>query len=162
MEVGMVIPSVRLRDNASINPNQYVIKIKGEEVASGEVLVNHYLAMNPGEVEEEIEGIDTVEPAFGISAKWITEDKCDTAAMNGYTVIDPLSVILTHFSEVVKKHAHELLHGQDVASRCWRTSKTNKPIVEEIVPDIISMGELQKILANLLMEGVPIGFGHHT
>ena len=156
MEVGMVIPSVRLRDNASINPNQYVIKIKGEEVASGEVLVNHYLAMNPGEVEEEIEGIDTVEPAFGISAKWITEDKCDTAAMNGYTVIDPLSVILTHFSEVVKKHAHELLSRQDVASLLENLKKTNKPIVEEIVPDIISMGELQKILANLLMEGVPI------
>jgi len=155
-EVGMVIPSVRLRDNAAINPNQYIIKIKGEEVARGEVLVNYHLAMNPGEVEEEIEGIETVEPAFGLPAKWITEDLVDTAAMNGYTVIDPLSVILTHFSEVVKQHAHELLSRQDVASLLDNLKKTNKSIVEEIVPDIVSIGDLQKILSNLLMERIPI------
>jgi flagellar biosynthesis protein FlhA len=155
-EIGMVIPSVRLRDNASINPNQYIIKIKGEEIDKGEVLVNYFLAMNPGDVEEEIDGIDTIEPAFGLSAKWITEDLCDTAAMNGYTVIDPLSVILTHFSEVVKKHAHELLSRQDVASLLDNLKKTNKSIVEDIVPDIISIGDLQKVLSNLLMERIPI------
>ena len=100
-DIGMVIPSVRLRDNASINPNQYIIKLKGEQVAQGDVLVNHLLAMNPGDVDEEIEGIDTVEPAFGLSAKWITEEP-RYRVLSGYTVIDPLSVILTHFSEVIK------------------------------------------------------------
>lgn len=153
---GMVIPSVRLRDNASINPNQYVIKLKGEEVARGEVLVDHYLAMNAGMAEEEIEGIDTIEPAFGLSAKWIREEDKDSAVLAGYTVIDPLSVILTHFSEVVKKHAHELLTRQEVASLLDNLKKTHKTLVEETVPGIISLGDLQKVLANLLLEQIPI------
>ncbi|NLN81202.1 MAG: flagellar biosynthesis protein FlhA [Clostridiales bacterium] len=155
-DIGMVIPSVRLRDNASINPNQYIIKLKGEQVAQGDVLVNHLLAMNPGDVDEEIEGIDTVEPAFGLSAKWITEELRDTAVLSGYTVIDPLSVILTHFSEVIKKHAHELLSRQDVAALLDNLKKSNKSVVEDIVPAIISVGDLQKVLSNLLFEQIPI------
>jgi flagellar biosynthesis protein FlhA len=155
-DIGMVIPSVRLRDNASINPNQYIMKLKGEEVAKGEVLINHYLAMNTGESDEEIEGIDTTEPAFGLSAKWVTEEIRDTALMSGYTVIDPLSVILTHFSEIIKKHAYELLSRQDVSSLLDNLKKSNKSVVEDIVPTIISIGDLQKVLSNLLMEQIPI------
>ena len=155
-DIGMVIPSVRLRDNASINPNQYIMKLKGEEVAKGEVLINHYLAMNTGESDEEIEGIDTTEPAFGLSAKWVSEEIRDTALMSGYTVIDPLSVILTHFSEIIKKHAYELLSRQDVSSLLDNLKKSNKSVVEDIVPTIISIGDLQKVLSNLLMEQIPI------
>ncbi len=155
-DIGVVIPSVRLRDNASINPNQYIIKLKGEAVATGEVLVDHYLAMNVSGTEEEIEGIDTYEPAFHLSAKWIREEMRSTAQMYGYSVIDALSVVITHLSEVIKKHSHELLGRQDVNSLLDNFKKTNKALVEDIIPSVIGVGDLQKVLANLLMEQIPI------
>ena len=155
-EYGMVIPTVRLRDNGMLNPNQYVVKIKGEEVGRGEILVDYYLALDPGTATNDIEGIDTVEPAYGIPSKWITEDLRETAEIYGYTVIDPLSVIVTHMSEIAKRHAYELLSRQDIMSLLENTSKYNPAIVQETVPGIISVGELQKVLSNLLKEGVPV------
>jgi flagellar biosynthesis protein FlhA len=156
LEMGVVIPTVRLRDNGLINPNQYLIKIKGEEVARGEVLVDYYLAMDPGNTTGEIEGIDTIEPAYGISGKWITENNREMAEVYGYTVIDPLSVIVTHMSEVIKRHIHELISRQDINMLLQNVAKTNQAIVDDVIPNIISVSDLQKILMNLLKEGIPI------
>ncbi len=156
MDMGMVIPSVRMTDNPEINPNMYIIKIKGEAVASGEILVDHYLALDSGDVTTEIEGIDTVEPAFGLPAKWISEDKKIMADVAGYTLIDPVSVMITHWSEIMKRYAHELLSRQDVNTMIENVKKTNPIVVDDLIPKVISVGYLQKVLANLLKEGVPI------
>ena len=156
MDMGMVIPSVRMTDNPEINPNTYIIKIKGEEVASGEILVDHYLALDSGDVTTEIEGIDTVEPAFGLPAKWISEDKKIRADVAGYTLIDPVSVMITHWSEIMKRYAYELLSRQDVNTMVENVKKTNPIIVDDLIPKVISIGYLQKVLANLLKEGIPI------
>lgn len=156
LDMGMVIPSVRMTDNPEINPNMYIIKIKGEEVARGEILVDHYLALDSGDVTQQIEGIDTVEPAFGLPAKWISEDKKIMADVAGYTLIDPVSVMITHWSEIMKRYAHELLSRQDVNTMLDNVKKTNPIVVDDIIPKVISVGYLQKILANLLKEGIPI------
>ncbi len=154
--MGFVIPSVRLRDKSSLNTNQYIVKVKGEEVARGEILVDHYLALEPSSPAGAIDGIDTVEPAYGIPSKWILPENKDMAEIYGYTVIDPLSVMLTHLSETIKHHAHELLSRQEVALLLENTKKTSEELVNEVVPAIISAGNLQKILVNLLKEGIPI------
>ncbi|MDE6724658.1 MAG: flagellar biosynthesis protein FlhA, partial [Ruminiclostridium sp.] len=156
LDMGMVIPSVRMRNNPEINPNQYVIKIKGEEVARGEILVDHLLALDNGEVTKPVEGIDTIEPAFGIPAKWISEDKKVMADIAGYTLIDPVSVMITHLSEVIKAHCSEILSRQDVRTMVENVKKTDSTIVEDLVPAVVSYGYLQKILCMLLAEGVPI------
>lgn len=155
-EMGMVIPSVWLKDSGQLNPNQYAIKFKGEMVASGDVLVDHYLALAPSDVEDTVEGIETVEPAFGIPAKWISEDKKIKAELAGYTLIDPTSVIITHLSEVIKAHAYELLNRQEVNNMLQNLKKVNETIVNDTVPAIVPVSELQKVLCNLLREGVPI------
>ncbi|MCI8834498.1 MAG: flagellar biosynthesis protein FlhA [Ruminococcus sp.] len=155
-EMGLVIPSIRLRDSSSLNTNQYVIKIKGEEVAKGEILVDYYLALEPPNPEKELDGIETIEPAYGIPSKWITVDKKEMAEIYGYTVIDPLSVMLTHLSETVKKHAHELLNRQEVVRLVDNMRKQTPELVEELIPAVISYGNFQKILTNLLKEGIPI------
>lgn len=155
-EMGLVIPSIRLRDSSSLNTNQYVIKIKGEEVAKGEILVDYYLALEPPNLEKEIDGIDTIEPAYGIPSKWITVDKKEMAEIYGYTVIDPLSVMLTHLSETVKKHAFELLNRQEVVRLVDNMKKQSPELVDELIPTLISYGNFQKILTNLLKEGIPI------
>ncbi len=155
-EMGLVIPSIRLRDSSSLNTNQYVIKIKGEEVAKGEILVDYYLALEPPNLEKEIDGIDTIEPAYGIPSKWITVDKKEMAEIYGYTVIDPLSVMLTHLSETVKKHAHELLNRPEVVRLVENMKRQAPELVEELIPQLISYGNFQKILTNLLKEGIPI------
>ncbi len=157
-EMGMVIPSVRLKDSSQLNPNQYEILIKGESVAKGEVLTDHYLALLPEEepAEDDIGGIETVEPAFGMPAKWISEDKRIKAEMAGYTLIDPTSVIITHLSEMLKLHAYELLSRQEVKNMLENLKKTDQTIVEDTVPSLVSVSDLQKILKNLLREGVPI------
>ena len=156
MDMGMVIPSVRMTDNPEINPNMYIIKIKGEEVASGEILVDHYLALDSGDVTSDIEGIDTVEPAFGLPAKWISEDKKIMADVAGYTLIDPVSVMITHWSEIMKRYAHELPSRQDVNTMVENVKKSNPIVVDDLIPKVISVGYLQKVLANLLKEGIPI------
>ncbi|MCG8334410.1 MAG: flagellar biosynthesis protein FlhA, partial [Proteobacteria bacterium] len=156
VELGMIVPIIRLRDNIQINPNQYVIKIKGVEVDSGELILDHFMAMDPGAVEDTIDGIETTEPAFGLPALWITENQRDRAEMLGYTVVDPPSVIATHLTEVVKKFAHELLGRQDVQTLIDNVKESYPTIVEELVPKLLSVGEIQKVLANLLREGVCI------
>ena len=156
LDMGMVIPSVRMTDNPEINPNQYIIKIKGEEVARGEILVDHYLALDSGDVTAEVDGIDTVEPAFGLPAKWISEDKKIMADVAGYTLIDPVSVMITHWSEIMKRYAHELLSRQDVNTMVENVKKTNPIVVDDLIPKVISVGYLQKVLSNLLKEGIPI------
>jgi len=156
LEMGVVVPTVRLRDNGLINPNQYLIKIKGEEVARGEVLVDYYLALDPGGSGGDIEGIDTIEPAFEIPGKWINESQREMAEVYGYTVIDSLSVIVTHMSEIIKRHIHELISRQDINVLLQNVSKTNPAIVEDVIPQVVSVSDLQKILTNLLREGVPV------
>jgi len=156
MEMGMVIPAVRLRDNGMLNPNQYVIKIKGEEVSRGEILIDYYLALDPGNLTGGIDGIETIEPAYGIPSKWITKDKKEMAEIYGYTVIDPLSVVVTHLSETVKKYAHELFTRQDLSQLLETVKKTDASIVDDVIPNLVSLSALQKVLCNLLKEGVPI------
>ena len=156
MDMGMVFPSVRMTDNQHINPNQYVIKIKGEIVAHAEILMDHYLALDSGSVTKEVDGIDTVEPAFNIPAKWISEQNKLRAEIAGYTLIDPTSVIITHLSEIIKNYSHELLSRQDVKTMLDKLKATNATIVEDIVPNIVSPAYLQKVLCLLLKEGVPI------
>ena len=156
MDMGMVFPSVRMTDNQHINPNQYVIKIKGEVVAQAEILMDHYLALDSGSVTKEVDGIDTVEPAFNIPAKWISEQNKLQAEIAGYTLIDPTSVIITHLSEIIKSYAHELLSRQDVKTMLDKLKQTNPTLVDDIVPNIVSPAYLQKVLCLLLKEGVPI------
>lgn len=155
-EMGLVIPSIRLRDSSSLNTNQYVIKIRGEEVAKGEILVDYYLALEPPNPEKEIDGIDTIEPAYGIPSKWITVDKKEMAEIYGYTVIDPLSVMLTHLSETIKLHSYELLNRQEVVKLVENMKSKSPELVEELIPGTISYGNFQKILTNLLKEGIPV------
>ena len=155
-EMGLVFPSVRLKDSGQLNPNQYSISIKGEQVAQGEVLVDHYLALAPDPDHDTLEGIETVEPAFGIAAKWISEDRRVKAELAGYTLIDPTSVIITHLSEVIKNHAHELLSRQEVGNILANLRRTNEALVHDTIPAIITVGTLQKVLCSLLREGVPI------
>ena len=156
MDMGMVFPSVRMTDNQHINPNQYVIKIKGEVVAQAEILMDHYLALDSGNVTKEIDGIDTVEPAFNIPAKWISEQNKMRAEIAGYTLIDPTSVIITHLSEVIKNYAHELLSRQDVTTMLEKLKQQNATLVDDIVPAVVSPAYLQKVLCLLLKEGVPV------
>lgn len=156
MDMGMVIPPVRLRDNGMLNPNQYVIKIKGEEVSRGEILTDYYLALDPGNLSGTIDGIDTIEPAYGIPSKWITPDKKEMAEIYGYTVIDPLSVVVTHLSETVKHHAHELLTRQDVNQLLETVKKSDGTLVDDVIPNLVSYSNLQKVLCSLLKEGIPI------
>ncbi len=156
LELGVVVPIIRLRDNIQLSPNQYVIKIKGTEVADGEILFDHYMAMNPGYVEEEIDGIETVEPSFGLPALWISESQRERAEALGYTVVDPPSIIATQLTEVIKKHLDELLTRQDVQTLINNVKESNPVLVEELIPKILNLGDVQKVLANLLREGVSI------
>ncbi len=156
LELGMIVPIIRLRDNIQLAPNQYVIKIKGVEVSGGELMMDHFMAMNPGTAEDKIDGIPTTEPAFGLPAIWINENQRDRAEMLGYTVVDPPSIIATHMTEVIKRHAHELLGRQDVQTLLDNVKNAYPAIVEELVPKLLSLGEVQKVLGNLLHEGVSI------
>ncbi len=155
-EMGIVVPSVYLKDSGQINPNQYVIKLKGEQIAQGDVLTDHFLAIAPPEGGTKIDGIDTVDPAFGIPAKWVSEDKKVKAEVAGYTLIDPTSVMVTHLSEVIKQHAHELLTRQEVNNILTNLKKLNEELVNDLIPGVVTLNDLQKVLANLLQEGVPI------
>ncbi|MCI8659543.1 MAG: flagellar biosynthesis protein FlhA [Lachnospiraceae bacterium] len=155
-DMGFVIPSIRLRDSSGLNTNQYCIKIKGEEVAKGEILVDYYLALEPENPEKEIDGIETIEPAYGIPSRWIRPEDRELAEIYGYTVIDPLSVLVTHLSEVVKQHAHELITRQEVIHLVENIKKTSPELVEEAFPNVVGYGLFQKILTSLLKEGVPI------
>ncbi|HPV01535.1 MAG TPA: flagellar biosynthesis protein FlhA [Clostridiales bacterium] len=156
LELGMIVPIIRLRDNIQLAPNEYLIKIKGVEAARGDLMLDHYLAMDPGIAEEEIEGIKTKEPAFGLPAIWIAEEQRDRAEMLGYTVVDPPSVIATHLTEIIKRYAHELTGRQEVQTLLDNVKQNYPVIVEELVPKLMTVGDIQKVLANLLKEGVSI------
>ena len=156
LELGAVVPIIRLRDNIQLNPNQYVIKIKGIQVSEGEILFDHYMAMNPGYVEEEITGIPTFEPSFHLPAIWITESQRERAQSLGYTVVDPPSIIATHLTEVIRQHIAELLTRQDVQNLINNIKDNNSTLIDELVPKLMGIGEIQKVLQNLLEEGISI------
>ena len=156
LELGAVVPIIRLRDNIQLNPNQYVIKIKGIQVSEGEILFDHYMAMNPGYVEEEITGIPTFEPSFHLPAIWITESQRERAESLGYTVVDPPSLIATHLTEVIRQHIAELLTRQDVQNLINNIKDNNSTLIDELVPKLMGIGEIQKVLQNLLEEGISI------
>ncbi|HJH11667.1 MAG TPA: flagellar biosynthesis protein FlhA [Metalysinibacillus jejuensis] len=155
LELGIVIPVVRIRDNIQLQPNEYRIKIKGNEMAKGELLLDHYLAMSPGD-DDTIEGIDTVEPSFGLPAKWITEQEKENAEMFGYTVVDPPSVVSTHLTEVIRANAHELLGRQETKQLVDHLHETYPILVDELTPTPLSIGEIQKVLQRLLRENVSV------
>jgi len=156
IELGTVVPIIRLRDNIQLNPNQYIIKIKGIQVTEGEILFDHYMAMNPGYVEEEISGIPTFEPSFHLPALWITEAQRERAESMGYTVVDPPSIIATHLTEIIRQHIAELLTRQDVQNLVNNLKETNPVLVDELTPKLLGLGEIQKVLQNLLKEGISI------
>ncbi|HSU80468.1 MAG TPA: flagellar biosynthesis protein FlhA [Candidatus Angelobacter sp.] len=156
VELGMVIPVVRIRDNIQLEPTAYRIKLKGNEIASGRLLLDHYLAMSPGEDDPAIEGIDTLEPAFGLPAKWISETMKERAEISGYTVVDPPSVVSTHLTEVLKKHCYELLGREETKQLVDHLKESYATLVEAVTPDPLSVGDIQKVLANLLKEGLSI------
>ena len=156
VELGAIVPIIRLKDDIKLAPNQYSILIKGVEVAGGEILFDHYMAMNSGYVEEEIDGIETVEPYMGLPALWISENQRERAEALGYTVVDPPAIIATHLTEVVRSHLHELLSRQDVQNLINNVRETHSILVEELVPKMMTVGEIQKILGKLLREGISI------
>ena len=156
LEMGIVVPTIRIRDNIQLKPNAYVIKIKGIEVAKGELLLDHFLAMNPGMVTEEIPGEETMEPAFGLPALWIHEAYRERAELSGYTVVDPISVLATHLTEVVKGHCDELLGRQDVQTLIDSVKQDHPAVVSELVPAMLSVGDIQKVLVCLLKERVSV------
>lgn len=155
-DMGFVIPSIRLHDGASLGTNQYVIKIRGEQVASGEILVDYYLALEPASPGGEIDGIETVEPAYGIPSRWILPDNKEMAEIYGYTVISPLTVMLTHLSEIIKSHAHELLNRSETMQLVENLKKTEPELVNDAIPNVVTYANLEKILRSLLREGIPI------
>ena len=155
-DMGFVIPSIRLHDSSALGTNQYVVKIKGEEVARGEILVDYYLALEPVNPAGEIDGIETIEPAYGIPSRWILPENKEMAEIYGYTVIDPLSVMQTHLSEVVRRHAYELLGRAEVMQLVENLKKTAPELVEEAIPNVLSYANLERVLRSLLKEGVPI------
>jgi flagellar biosynthesis protein FlhA len=156
VEMGIIVPPVRIRDNLQLRPNQYQILIKGLAVASGDLLPNHHLAMNPGTATGQIDGIPTKEPAFGLDAFWIKESQKDQANLMGYTVVDLQTVVTTHLSEMIKSNAHELLGRQETQALLNNLAETYPKIVEDLIPAILPLGTVQKVLKNLLLERVSI------
>ncbi len=156
VELGIIVPPIRIRDNMQLNPNEYAVKIKGSQVTKGEVMLGNYLAMNPGNVEQEVNGIPTVEPAFGLPAIWITEEQREKAEIYGYTVVDPTSVLATHITETIKKYAPEILSRETVKELIDNIKEDYKVIVEEVYPKKFDLGDIQTVLQNLLLESVSI------
>lgn len=155
-EIGLILPPLHVRDNLQLKPDEYVLLLKGVEISKGEVLMGHLLAMDSGTAKREIEGIPTMEPAFQLPALWISEEKRDEAQLAGYTVVDPSTVVATHLTEVLRSHADELLGRQDTQKLLDHLAKTNSKVVEELVPNLMSLGGVQKVLQNLLRERVSI------
>ncbi len=156
IKVGIVLPPIRIRDNMALKPNEYTIKIRGNEVARGELLTDHYLIVNPGNIMEKIPGIETKEPAFGLEATWITETQRPRAEQLGYTIVDPPSVLATHLTEILQARARELLGRQEVSNLIENVKKTSPVVVDELIPNLLALGDIQKVLRNLLKERVSI------
>ncbi|MBM7623504.1 flagellar biosynthesis protein FlhA [Sporohalobacter salinus] len=156
LELGIIIPPIRIRDNMQLEPDHYRVNLRGIEIARHEIMVNHYLAMDSGMVTDEIDGIETTEPAFDLPALWISEDQKEEAELAGYTIVDPPSVIATHLTELIKDHAHELLGRQEVQDLIDNLKEDYSAVINELIPDLMTIGEIQKVLQNLLQEGVPV------
>ncbi|RUS46359.1 flagellar biosynthesis protein FlhA [Cohnella sp. AR92] len=156
LEMGLIVPVIRIRDNIQLKPNEYIIKMKGNLVARGELLLNHYLAMSPGYDDDSITGIETKEPAFGLPALWIDESTKERAEMSGYTVVDPPSVVATHLTEIIKRNAHELLGRQETKSLIDSVKESYPTLIDDLVPSTLSIGDIQKVLAKLLKEKISI------
>ncbi len=156
LDMGVIVPSLHLRDNLQLKPGEYVVQIKGNRVASAEIMIDHYLAMDPGDARHNIKGIETLEPAFNLPALWIPEAKKDEAVMAGYTVVDPSTVIATHLTEVFKQNLHEFLGRQEVQALLDNLSQRAPKVVEELVPGILTLGTVQKVLQNLVRENVSV------
>ncbi|WP_053360823.1 flagellar biosynthesis protein FlhA [Bacillus sp. FJAT-27251] len=156
IELGIVVPVIRIRDNIQLRPNEYTIKIKGNKVAAGEIMLDHYLAISPGIDDENVTGIETVEPAFGMPALWVNEEMKEEAELSGYAIVDPPSVVSTHLTEVIRRHAHELIGRQEVKSLIDHVRETSPAVVEELIPQMMTIGEVQKVLMKLLKEKVSI------
>ncbi|WP_424765777.1 flagellar biosynthesis protein FlhA [Paenibacillus sp. sgz302251] len=156
LELGLVVPVIRIRDNIQLKPNEYVIKIKGNMVARGDLLLNHYLAMSPGFEDDSVVGIETTEPAFGLPAIWIDEPMKERAELSGYTVVDPPSVVATHLTETIKRHAHELIGRQEAKLLVENVKETYPALIDELIPSILTIGDVQKVLSKLLREKISI------
>jgi len=156
LDYGIIVPPIRIRDNMQLKPNAYVIKIKDVEIAGGEIYPDKFLAMNPGNIGEKLQGIETIEPAFGLPACWITDAQRDRAEMLGYTVVDPPSIIATHLTEIIKRHANDLLDRKTMNSLIQKIKEENAQLVDEVIPSILSISDVQKVLQYLLKEGIPI------
>ena len=156
MDLGVVLPTIRVRDNLQLRPNTYIVKLRGVEVARGELMVNNFLAMNPGTAEDGLEGIPTTEPAFGLPALWVASGQRENAELLGYTVVDPSSVLTTHLTEVIKTHAPSILSRQDVKGLVDNLRRDYSALVDELVPNLLTLGEIQKVLQNLLRERVSV------
>jgi flagellar biosynthesis protein FlhA len=156
LEMGLVVPPVHITDNLQLNPRQYAILLKGVQIARGELVQDHLMAINPGTAREEIAGIATVEPAFGLQARWIKAQERERAQLAGYTLVDPATVLATHLTEIIKSQAYELLGRQETKSLLDNVSKTHPKVVEDLVPKVLSIGEIQKVMQNLLKERVSI------
>jgi len=156
LRMGIVLPPIRIRDNMANKPSEYTIKIRGAKIASGELMIDHFLIMNPGHVMEKIPGIETKEPAFGLDATWITESQRARAEDLGYTIVEPPSVLATHLTEIIQARAHELLGRQEVNDLIENIKKTSPVVVEELIPNLLTMGDIQRTLRRLLRERVPI------
>lgn len=156
LEIGIIVPPIRIRDNIQLKNNEYVIKIRGVEVARGEVMATQYMALDPGTVTEKVEGQSTVEQVFGLEAIWITEENKEKAEMSGYTVVEAPAVLATHLMETLKRHAHEIMSRQDTQTLLDNVKKENPTLVDELIPNVMSVGSVQKVLQNLLRERIPI------
>jgi flagellar biosynthesis protein FlhA len=156
LEMGLIVPPVHITDNLQLSPRQYGILLKGVQIARGELIQDHLLAINPGTAREDIPGLATIEPAFGLQARWIKAQERERAQIAGYTLVDPATVLATHLTEIIKCHACELLGRQETKSLLDTVSTTHSKVVEDLVPKILSIGEVQKVMANLLKERVSI------
>jgi flagellar biosynthesis protein FlhA len=156
LELGLVIPTIRIRDNLQLTPNQYVLKFRGNRIAEGEVYLDHFLAMNQGGEGEELDGIQVIEPAFGLPATWISMEAKQMAELMGYMIVDPPSVIATHLTEVLKQYAYQLLRREETKELIENLKGTHPNLVEELVPGLLSVGDIQKVLQNLLREQISI------
>jgi flagellar biosynthesis protein FlhA len=155
-EMGLIMPSLHIRDNLELKPNEYTFCVKGNEVARGELMADQYLAIDPGDARGKIEGIKTTDPAFGLPAVWISPDKKAAAELAEYTVVEPASILTTHLSEVVRQYGYEFLGRQEIQRLLDNVSKTSPKVVDELVPGLLSLGSLQKVLQNLMREQVSI------
>lgn len=156
LEMGVIIPAIHVKDNLELKPGEYRVLIKGNEIAKSEILIDHYLAIDPGDIKHKIKGIETLEPAFNMPALWIPKNRKEEALLAGYTVVDPATVITTHLTQIFKRHLHEFLGRQEVQNLLDNLSQRAPKAVEDLVPNILSLGTVQKVLQNLVKEGVSI------